>query len=92
MPCCGQKRAALANSRPQSDPAPATRPTSRSELPPPAPSPANGVRLRYLHRSPVLVRGASTGLFYRFSAEESEAIVDACDAAALERTGFFQRL
>ncbi|MCL6507202.1 MAG: hypothetical protein K6T59_09265 [Bryobacteraceae bacterium] len=50
------------------------------------------MRLRYLHRSPVLVRGASTGLFYRFSAEESEAIVDACDAAALERTGFFQRL
>jgi hypothetical protein len=50
------------------------------------------VRLRYLQQSPVLVRGASTGLFYHFSAEQAEAVVDAGDAPALERTGFFQRL
>lgn len=49
------------------------------------------VRLRYLERSPILVRGPETGRQYRFSATEPLQTVDPRDAPALLRSGFFRQ-
>jgi hypothetical protein len=53
-------------------------------------SPAHSVALRYLERSPVLVRGPATGRRYSFSAQTPVLPVDRHDAAALARTRFFR--
>lgn len=49
------------------------------------------VRLRYLARAPVLVRGASSGAAYRFSENQQVGIVQRADADALIATGHFRR-
>jgi hypothetical protein len=48
------------------------------------------VALRYLERSPVLVRGPATGRQYAFSGERPVRPVDKRDAATLSRTRFFR--
>lgn len=47
------------------------------------------VKLRYMERSPILVRGPVTHQQYEFSAMHPIQSVDARDAAALLRTRFF---
>jgi hypothetical protein len=61
--------------------------------PVPAPATATGARcaLRYLARTPVVLRGAATGIEYRFDAQRAERLVDVRDAEALLRTPFFRR-
>jgi hypothetical protein len=49
------------------------------------------VQLRYIERSPILVRGPVTGRQYQFSASHPVETIDVCDAAALLRTGFFRK-
>jgi hypothetical protein len=49
------------------------------------------VQLRYIERSPILVRGPVTGREYKFSASQPVEAIDARDAAALLRTGFFRQ-
>ena len=50
-----------------------------------------GVRLRYLARAPVLVRGAASGATYRFSASQPVQAVQRGDADALVASGHFRR-
>ncbi|HLJ62434.1 MAG TPA: hypothetical protein VKZ50_22180 [bacterium] len=47
--------------------------------------------LQYQEKSPIAVRGPVTGRAYRFSAAHAVQAVDAGDAEALVRTGFFRR-
>jgi len=47
--------------------------------------------LRYLARSPVVVRGSATGIEYRFSAAQPVQRVARADCEALLRTGHFSR-
>ena len=49
------------------------------------------VMLKYLERSPIMVRGSTTGRHYQFSGSSPVQVVDGRDAAALLRTGFFRR-
>jgi hypothetical protein len=98
MPCCGQKREAL-----KSDGRPATRaatPLINNVVPSPRESqdasgrgvdPAASQRVRYLEKSPVLVRGPATGRPYEFSAARPVQPVDSRDAGPLLRTRFFSR-
>ena len=51
--------------------------------------PGKSVRLHYSARVPIQVRGAASGTLYRFSAEQSQAWVDAGDAAELLASRFF---
>jgi hypothetical protein len=101
MGCCGQrreetKRAAMPSPARRSDGAgysagaapvvpPRQRVDSRHEYAP------TSVRLRYLERSPILVKGPASGKEYRFSGADPVQIVDLRDADALLRTGFFSR-
>lgn len=57
----------------------------------PAQSLSSSVSLRYLERSPILVRGPITGRHYQFSAAQPVQPVDSRDADALVRTRFFRR-
>jgi hypothetical protein len=50
------------------------------------------VPLRYLERSPIVVPGAVSGRRYPFSATSPVQHVDARDAGALLRSGFFRRI
>jgi|GraSoiStandDraft_35_1057300.scaffolds.fasta_scaffold1804181_2 hypothetical protein len=52
---------------------------------------SGAVMLRYLERSPILVRGSSTGRHYQFSGTHPVQAVDSRDATALLSTGFFRR-
>jgi hypothetical protein len=52
-------------------------------------SPFGAVRLRYLARPAVLVRGPVTGATYRFSGAEPVQPVARADRDALLRTGHF---
>ena len=99
MGCCGQKREALRDSEsstPRTVPAPVTPPAHPSlgaTITPvawagPVDSP---VAVRYLERSPVLVRGPATGRVYEFSSADAVQSVDGRDASALLRTRFFSR-
>jgi len=79
-------------------PAPAAAAASaRSTAPVPAtvsrpPGEAPGlVRLRYLARPAILVRGARTGASYRFSESQPVQPVQRVDAEALLATGHFRR-
>jgi len=47
--------------------------------------------VQYQEKSPIAVRGPVTGRSYRFSAAHAVQVVDAGDAEALVRTGFFRR-
>ena len=48
-----------------------------------------GVGLRYLARSPIIVRGPVSGIEYRFSAAQPVQRVARADREALLRTGHF---
>jgi hypothetical protein len=50
------------------------------------------VTLRYLERSPILVRGPATGRYYEFSGADAVKPIEPRDAAALLRTRFFQQV
>jgi len=50
----------------------------------------NAVRLRYLARAPILVRGAA-GASYRFSADQPVQAVQRADVEPLLATGHFRR-
>jgi hypothetical protein len=104
MGCCGQKRAALrsaplpAVTRPSPNlPTATSQPTiagpqvtvyPQSAQPLPTHS---SVVLRYTETSPILVRGPVSGRQYQFSGSKPVQAVDARDAAALLRTGFFSQ-
>ncbi len=75
-----------------------TNPPAQAPAPPVFSGPAEAapaawppVRLRYLQRSPVRVGGPVTGNRYDFSAAQPVVAVEARDAEALVRTGFFAR-
>lgn len=98
--CCGQKRTAL-KSTPMTVASPATSSaTQHAHKPFQSPGvvrPAlasslhSTVRLRYVAKSPILVRGLVTGREYSFSGAQPVLPVDARDAEALLRTQFFSR-
>ncbi|HYM68754.1 MAG TPA: hypothetical protein VEZ44_04100 [bacterium] len=48
--------------------------------------------LQYQEKSPIVVRGPVTGRSYQFSGARAVQAVDAGDAEALLRTGFFRRV
>jgi len=58
---------------------------------PSASSVFGAVRLRYLARAPVLVRGAMTGHSYRFSGADPVHDVARSDVAPLLASGHFRR-
>src|SRR6185503_2436916 len=99
MTCCGQGRTSFARfSRPRASsaqaPAAPTRAAVAAPRPvtPPQPAAYAAVRLRYLERSPIAVRGQASGRYYEFSAADPVKEVDPRDAAALLRTRFFQQV
>jgi len=49
------------------------------------------VRLRYLARAPILVRGTRSGASYRFSEQQPVQGVQHVDASTLLATGHFRR-
>lgn len=49
------------------------------------------MRLRYLARAPVLVRGAASGATYRFSGNQPVQSVQRGDVERLVATGHFRR-
>jgi len=82
--------------RPGADPRPVppafVRPPTPPASAPPSPDPGPGsVRLRYLARAAILVRGARSGASYRFSESQPTAAVQRVDAEALLATGHFRR-
>lgn len=56
-----------------------------------APQTAGALRLRYLARLPVAVRGPASGRLYRFSGVEPVQPVARADAEALLASGHFRR-
>jgi hypothetical protein len=100
MGCCGQKRQAMKSpSTPGTKPAsPQPRQTPRQPRSPHQPTPGltgpthSSVSLRYLERSPILVRGPATGREYSFSGTHPVQPVDARDAEAFLRTRFFRKI
>ena len=56
---------------------------------PPGVAPFGVVGLRYLARSPIIVRGPVSGIEYRFSAAQPVQRVARADREALLRTGHF---
>ena len=106
MSCCGNKRTAATLpkttvSTPTSRPFMAARPVADPRpapvAPPPravqsSPSQATGlVRLRYLARAGVLVRGPRSGTPYRFSENQPVLAVQRADAEAMLASGHFRR-
>lgn len=81
MSCCGGKRDALKRSFVARTAAPAA-------VPPALP---DGVRIRYLGATPILVRGPVSGLGYTFTSSQPVGVVDARDLAPLLRTQLFHR-
>lgn len=82
--------------RPGADLRPAPQAFARPPSPPanvpPSPGPGPGsVRLRYLARAAILVRGARSGASYRFSQSQPTVAVQRADAEALLATGHFRR-
>lgn len=51
----------------------------------------DAIRLRYLARSPILVRGTTSGRAYRFSGAEPVQSVARADAQPLLASGHFRR-
>jgi|ERR1019366_7515772 hypothetical protein len=101
MACCGKNRSKIVNPWPPRN----TQLTHSSVAAVPSRSDARGVgqpftapagpysfvNLRYLEKSPILVRGPATGRQYDFSRARPVQAVDARDAEALLRTRFFRR-
>lgn len=91
--CCGASREAYR----AGDPAPYLPPPPAPAAPLAAPLTAEGapppasVRLRFLQRARVRVRGPATGTDYEFSGTEPVRAVHPGDAEALLRTGHFSR-
>lgn len=91
--CCGASRDAYR----AADPAPYRPPPPAPAPPPVAPvtagssAPPASVRLRFLERARVRVRGPKTGVDYEFSSSEPVRAVHPGDAEALLRTGYFSR-
>lgn len=77
MACCGQQRAALTTLN-----KPAAVQTSHTA--------GSSVNVRFKQPSAVLVRGPVTGRHYQFNGSVNTLSVDARDAAALIKTGYFQ--
>jgi hypothetical protein len=77
MACCGQQRAALVQGK-------ATGAQTFS-------GPGGSVAVRFKQSSAVMVRGPVTGRHYQFNGSANSQRVDARDAAALIKTGYFQR-
>ena len=80
MGCCGKRRAA------------ATPPRTADARPPrTGAAPLRAVQLRSVAGRGVRVRGTATGRVYEFARAGARATVDARDAGALLRTGYFFR-
>lgn len=104
MSCCGQKREALATHRLPSLPSPPppvptpvrftsfAKPAAQATMAQPVAAPVGvgSLGLRYLARSPVQVRGPSTGRMYQFSAAQPVQRVARVDSAALLHSGHFR--
>ena len=87
MGCCGEKRTTWRLASASSSAPPAVTATA----PPASPQVARGdVRVRYLERSTVRVRGAATGRVYTFSAAAPFQLVDRRDARLLLASRFFE--
>ena len=76
MACCGQQRAALVQNKTTS-----TQFHQDTDA---------SVSVRFKQPSAVLVRGPVTGRHYQFNGSVNTQRVDARDAAALIKTGYFQ--
>jgi hypothetical protein len=80
MGCCGRARDAVrqeyASVTPEAAPARPLQP---------------GAAIRYLGRSPILIRGPLTGRAWTFRPGEPDQLVDPHDAEVLVRTGLFRR-
>ena len=74
---------------PPAPPAMALRPAVAAPIGSPFGSPFGAVGLRYLARSPIVVRGPVSGIEYRFSAAQPVQRVARADREALLRTGHF---
>jgi hypothetical protein len=76
MACCGQQRAAFIQGKQTGTQ--------------PAPVAGASVNIRFRQASSVMVRGPVTGRHYQFNGSVNVQRVDARDAAALVKTGYFQ--
>ena len=76
MACCGQQRAALIQNKP------VTAQTSHAA--------DSSLNVRFKQSSPVLIRGPVTGRHFQFNGSTNTQAIDARDAAALIKTGYFQ--
>jgi hypothetical protein len=70
---------------------PPARPADLPAAPPTPGTAAGTVRLRYLARAAILVRGARSGAAYRFSENQQVVAVQRVDAEPLLATGHFRR-
>jgi hypothetical protein len=77
MACCGQQRSALVQGK-------ATGAQTFSNE-------GGSVAVRFKQSSAIIVRGPVTGRHYQFNGSANSQHVDARDAAALVKTGYFQR-
>jgi len=77
MGCCGQQRATLVQNKTTS----ASTHQSADSL----------VNIRFTQTSAVMVRGPVTGKHYQFHGTANTQRVDSRDAAALVKSGYFQR-
>lgn len=78
MPCCGQQRAVLVQGK-------ATGAQSSHH-------PDSSVNVRFTQASAVLVRGPVTGRHYQFNGTANTQRIDARDAVALIKSGYFQQV
>jgi hypothetical protein len=77
MGCCGQQRAVIVQGKSTGSQEPGIDGTS--------------VTLRFTQQAAVLIRGPVTGRHYPFHGSTSTQRVDARDAIALMKSGYFQR-
>jgi len=91
--CCGASRDAYRAADPAPYLPPPPVPPAAHAAPVPASSAAApaSVRLRFLERARVRVRGPATGVNYEFSSSEPVRAVHPGDVEALLRTGHFSR-
>ena len=80
MGCCGKSRAAATPPR-----------TAEARRGRTGAAPLRAVHLRSLAGRGVRVRGSATGRVYEFARAGAHATVDARDAGAMLRTGYFVR-
>jgi hypothetical protein len=90
MPCCGQKRAAVARAaygRTQIKAASMPVPAPKA----PQPNEASNTQLRYLGAAPISLRGSNTGHVYYFDRAGDVAGIHENDVDALLLTRLFAR-